>query len=68
MLEYQIIVGYGGAILFRTCWKVGKSEARDLAWLMASKLGPDYDVGVGVREESFVAIPWEQFGLDLPHN
>lgn len=65
MFEYQVIVGYAGSILFRTCWKVGEQEARDLAWLLAEKLGPAYEVGVGVRKEEFLATPWHEFGLEI---
>lgn len=66
MFEYQVIVSFQGSIVFRTCWHAGASQARDLAWLLASRLGEGYEIGVGTRKEEFVATPWEQFGLDLP--
>lgn len=65
MFEYQVIVAFGGAILFKTCWQVGEEKARDIAWLLASKLGEGYEVGVGTRKEEFLATPWEQFGLTV---
>lgn len=67
MFEYQVIVAFAGAIVFKTCWQVGEAKTRDLAWLLASKLGEGYEVSVGMRKEEFMSIPWEQFGLDIPH-
>jgi hypothetical protein len=66
MFEYQVIVSFQGSVLFRTCWHAGATQARDLAWLLASKLNGGYEVGVATRKEEFVATPWEQFGLELP--
>lgn len=65
MFEYQVIVAFQGSVLFRTCWAVGETKARDLAWLLATRLGEGYEVGVGTRKEEFVATSWEQFGLNL---
>ena len=65
MFEYQVIVAFQGAILFRTSWQVGESKAKEVAWLLASKLGEGYEVGIGTRKEEFVATPWEQFGLNI---
>lgn len=65
MFEYQVIVAFGGSILFKTCWKVGEKDARDLAWLFAEKLGDGYEIGVGIRKEEFMATPWNEFGLEV---
>ena len=64
MFEYSVIVSYRGAVIFRTEWHVGVREAREVAWLLATKLGDGYDIGVRARKEDFVATPWEVFGLD----
>jgi len=64
MFEYQVIVAHSGQIIFKTCWMVGELKARELAWLLAEKLGHGYEIGVGTRKEEFVATPWELFGLD----
>lgn len=64
MYEYQVIVAYAGQILFKTCWQVGEMKAREIAWLLASRLGDGYEIGVGTRKEEFLATPWREFGLD----
>lgn len=66
MFEYQVVVSFGGAVIFSTQWSVGESKTRDVAWLLASKLGIGYEVVVATRKEEFVRTPWEQFGLGLP--
>lgn len=64
MFEYQVIVAFQGTVIFRTEWHVGGKQARELAWMLASRLGERYDIGVAVRREEFVAVPWQQFGLE----
>lgn len=64
MFEYQVIVRFSGVVLFRTCWHVGPKEAREIAWLLASRLGETYEVSVGVRNEELRAVPWNEFGLE----
>ena len=63
MFEYQIIVEFNGVRVLRTEWHVGKTEARDMAWLLASKLGDAYRISVRERQEPFTSIPWEEFGM-----
>jgi hypothetical protein len=65
MFEYQVIVRFNGIVLFKTEWHVGPKEAREIAWLMASRLGEQYEVCVGVRNEALRAIPWNEFGLEV---